>query len=128
SGFLRLEDFRKFVDATPVLKAIELSNYGEVFLNPQLVDILEYAHRKRVAISFANGVNFNTARDEVIEALVKFQVRAITCSIDGASQETYEKYRVRGDLETVLTNIERLNEFKLVHNSKWPILTWQFVV
>src|SRR5262249_34425499 len=103
-------------------------NYGEVFLNPQLVQILEYAHSKGVAISLANGVNFNNAKDAVIEALVKFEVRSITCSIDGASQETYEKYRVRGNFETVMRNIKRLNEFKRIYVTKWPVLTWQFVV
>src|SRR5438045_2208141 len=61
SGFLRFEDFRRFLDATPFLKNLELSNYGEVFLNPQLAKILEYAHSKGVAISLANGVNFNNA-------------------------------------------------------------------
>ena len=110
------------------MKKLELSNYGEVFLNPQLVKILEYAHSKSVEISFANGVNFNNAKDYVIEALVKFKVRSITCSVDGASQPTYEKYRVRGNFETVIRNIERLNEFKLIYETKWPVLTWQFVV
>ena len=34
----------------PLLEQVEISNYGEVFLNPQLLPILEYAHQKNVAI------------------------------------------------------------------------------
>jgi MoaA/NifB/PqqE/SkfB family radical SAM enzyme len=128
SGFLRFEDFRKFLDSAPFLKKIERSNYGEVFLNPHLLHILEYAHARKVAITLQNGVNLNNVKDEVLEGLVKYEVRAITCSIDGASQETYEKYRRRGNFETVMSNIERINELKLVYESRWPILTWQFIV
>src|SRR6516165_12088787 len=55
SGFLKFKDFQRLVDLNPRLKTIEIANYGEVFLNPQLVDILEYAHRKRVAINILIG-------------------------------------------------------------------------
>jgi hypothetical protein len=59
---------------------------------------------------------------------VKYQVRDITCSIDGASQETYQLYRVRGNFDTVIRNIERINHFKRIHRSEYPRLSWQFVV
>src|SRR5262245_58765730 len=65
SGFLRLEDFRKLVDRNPALERIELSNYGEIFLNPQLLAILEYAHRKSIAITLENGANLNHVKDDV---------------------------------------------------------------
>ncbi len=45
-----------------------------------------------------NGVNLNHARDEVLEGLVKYRVRGVKCSIDGASPETYRVYRIRGNL------------------------------
>ena len=35
------------------LKRIELSNYGEAFLNPSLLHFLAYADQKGVAISIA---------------------------------------------------------------------------
>ena len=128
SGFLRFEDFRDFLDRNPFVRRIELSNYGEVFLNPHLLKILEFAHSKGVRISAANGANLNTVKDEVLEALVKYQVRSIACSIDGASQETYRIYRVRGNFDNVIANIRRINHYKQLHQSKFPRLTWQFVV
>jgi MoaA/NifB/PqqE/SkfB family radical SAM enzyme len=113
SGFLRLDDFRKLLDENPSLTLIELSNYGEIFLNPRLPQILELAHRRNVAVNAANGVNLNHVRDEVLEAVVKFQLRIMTCSIDGASQETYRRYRVRGNFDKVIGNIRRINEHEL---------------
>ena len=128
SGFLRLDDFRKLLDDNPSLALIELSNYGEIFLNPQLLQILELAHQRNVAMSAANGVNLNNVRDEVLEAIVKFRLRAMTCSIDGASQETYRRYRVRGNFENVIGNIRKINEFKRLYRSELPRLCWQFIV
>lgn len=127
-GFLRFEDFRDLVDRNPELKRIELSNYGEAFLNPNLLEILEYADRKGVAISLDNGANLNHAKDEILEGLVRHRLRLLTCSIDGASPETYRKYRVRGDFDMVIRNVERINHYKGAHASEFPRLQWQFVV
>jgi Radical SAM superfamily len=122
SGFLKFDDFRKLLELNPLLKQVEISNYGEVFLNPQLLRLLEYAHQKDVAISIENGANLNYVRDEVIEGLVKFQVRVLTCSIDGATSESYRKYRVRGNFDKVISNIEKINSYKDRYKSTVPKL------
>src|SRR5690242_19181276 len=85
SGFLRAENFRALLDESPWLEHVELSNYGEIFLNPQLPAILELAYERGVAVSARNGVNLNTVRPDVLEAVVRYEMRAMTCSIDGAS-------------------------------------------
>jgi MoaA/NifB/PqqE/SkfB family radical SAM enzyme len=116
------------LESNPLLEQVEISNYGEVFLNPQLLPILEFAHQKNVGISIENGANLNYVRDEVIEGLVKFQVRVMTCSIDGATSESYRKYRVRGNFDKVISNIEKINSYKARYKSTVPKLVWQFVV
>ena len=96
SGFLRFEHFRALLDENPQLQEIELANYGEIFLNPELLQIMTLAHERDVCLTADVGANLNDVRDEVLEGLVKYRVRSMTCSIDGASQETYGRYRVRG--------------------------------
>jgi MoaA/NifB/PqqE/SkfB family radical SAM enzyme len=128
SGFLRLDDFRGLLDRNPQLRQVELSNYGEMFLNPQLLEILQLAYSRKVVLTATNGVNLNHARDEVLEGLVKFQLRRMTCSIDGASAKTYETYRVRGNFDAVIGNIEKINRLKQAYRSKFPLLRWQFIV
>ena len=81
-----------------------------------------------MALSLRNGVNLNHAKDAALEGLVKYGVRMVSCSIDGASPETYRKYRVRGDFNTVIANIERINHYKQLHRTELPQLRWQFVV
>jgi MoaA/NifB/PqqE/SkfB family radical SAM enzyme len=76
----------------------------------------------------SNGVNLNHVSDEVLEGVVKFKLRRMTCSIDGASQETYRLYRVRGNFDKVIGNIRKINQFKLLYCSEFPRLVWQFIV
>ena len=49
---------------------IELSNWGEIFLNPDLPNILAYSYQKSVALTASNGVNLPTVKPEVLEAVV----------------------------------------------------------
>lgn len=128
SGFLKLVDFVAFLDKNPFIKEIELSNNGEIFLNPQLLDILRVAYERGVDIYASNGVNFNTVSDEMLEALVKYGVKKITFSIDGASQEIYSKYRRNGNFDTVINNIRKLNEYKKKYDSFFPLMKWQYVI
>jgi len=126
-GHLRLEDFKRLIDDNPRVREIEISNYGEVLLNPEFLPILQYAHEKRVSLRADNGVNLNFARPEALEGLVRYRLRSLTCSIDGATQATYEHYRVGGVLQKVLDNLAAINEFKNRYRSVYPRMAWQFV-
>lgn len=126
-GFLKFERFRKLIEQNPSLVHIELSNWGEIFLNPELIKIMEYAYKKNIALTASNGANLNTVKQEVLESLVKYKFRYITCSIDGASQETYSQYRVGGNFERVVENIKIINQYKEFYRTDFPILTWQFI-
>ena len=127
-GFLPFDNFRRFVDNSPKIRLIELSNFGEIFLNPELLEMFRYAYRKKVHLTAFNGVNLNTVTDNVIEGLVKYKVKGLTLSIDGASDKIYAVYRINGDFKQVIKNIERINYYKNKYKSRWPILRWQFVL
>lgn len=128
AGVLKFSDFKKFVDMNPFVKSIELSISGEVFLNPELPQILEYAYRKGVSTQIMGGTNFNYVSDEAMEALVKYRVKEIAIAIDGASQEIYVKYRRKGNFDKVIENIKKLNRIKEKYNSHYPDLHWQYVL
>jgi MoaA/NifB/PqqE/SkfB family radical SAM enzyme len=127
-GYLKAEHFKKFVHSNPWIKRIELPNYGEVFLNPEIKDIFEYAHYKGVQLTIISGTNFNTVSQDVIESLVKYKITDITISLDGTSNETYQIYRKGGNFDQVIKNIRTVNHYKQKYNSEFPRLAWQFVV
>jgi MoaA/NifB/PqqE/SkfB family radical SAM enzyme len=121
------DQFSRLLSENPWIKEVELSNWGEIFLNPGLLQIMEVAQRYQVALTADNGVNFNSVSEDVLDGLVRLKFRRINCSIDGATQDVYQIYRRRGDLNKVLANLERLNHFKKVYQSEVPKMRWQFI-
>lgn len=88
---------------------------------------MKFSFEQKVALTADNGANMNNIPADVLEGLVKYQFRSITCSIDGVSEETYGQYRRGGKLQDVLTNIGKINDLKRLHQSPYPILNWQFI-
>lgn len=127
-GYLKYQDFFDFIKKHSHIEQIEISNNGEVFLNPDLAKILSLANERGLNVTIGNGTNFNTVTDEMLELLVKTQVSFINISIDGASQEIYSLYRRNGDFDKVISNIKKLNAYKKKYNSVYPILQWQYIL
>ncbi len=127
-GFLSAADFSALLDANPWVRHVELSNWGEIFLNPELAAIVEVAHRRGVTLSADNGTNFNRVAPGVLAALVEFKFHSLNISLDGATQAVYEKYRVGGQLDRALENVRELNRLKAKAKSEFPRLNWQFIV
>jgi MoaA/NifB/PqqE/SkfB family radical SAM enzyme len=127
-GYLKFIDFKNLIDLNTWIKKVELSNWGEIFLNPDLESIVKYAYEKNVLLKAGNGVNLNTAKENILESFVKYNFRTVSVSLDGATDETYRKYRIGGDLNRVIDNIKKINEYKQKYNSEYPKLYWQFVI
>ena len=126
-GYLKYEDFKKFVDNNK-FREIELANKGEIFLNPELDEIIKYANLKGIRLTADTGVNFNDVSETTLENLVKYKFKRISISIDGATPETYSIYRRGGDFNKVINNIKKVNQFKEKYASEFPRLTWNFIV
>ncbi len=127
-GYLKFKDFKKFVDDNDFIERIELSQKGEIFLNPELDEIIEYAHLKNIFLTANTGVNLNTVSEKTLENLVRYKFGKLTVSLDGATGETYKIYRRGGDFDVVIDNIKKINYFKEKYNSEFPKLTWQFIL
>ncbi len=127
-GYLKFKEFERFINKNPQINKIEISNNGEVFLNPDLEKILLLANDRNIEISIGNGTNFNTVSDQMLELLVKTGVSFLNISIDGASQRIYSMYRRNGDFNKVISNLKKLNVCKEKYNSEYPVLQWQYVL
>ena len=75
AGHLKVADFERLLSDNPEIREVELSNYGEMFLNPQLPDLLACAYERQVVVSGSNGVNLNFASEAALNAVVKYRVR-----------------------------------------------------
>ena len=128
SGYLKFEDFKALLETNPQLRHVEFENRGELFLNPDLLKLIEEGSKRNIVMTADSGTNLNFVHEGVLEGLVKYRFRSLLCSIDGASPETYKIYRVGGDFERVLTHLREINRHKALYHSEYPELCWQFVV
>lgn len=127
-GYLKFADYKEFIDKYSNITSVGISNKGEIFLNPELNKILEFSHDKGVKLSAWSGVNGNYIPDNIAELLVKTDFQGLTFSIDGATNEVYKIYRVGGNIENVFENIRKINFYKKKYKSKYPFMTYKFIV
>jgi MoaA/NifB/PqqE/SkfB family radical SAM enzyme len=128
SGYLKFKDFKKFVGQYPNFKNIEIAGLGEIFLNPELDSIIEYAYEKKINLTAFIGVNLNNVSEKTLEHMVKYRFKHLTVSIDGVSNSTYQIYRKGGNLTRVIDNIKKINHYKSKYKTAYPEMTWQFIV
>ena len=106
---------------------VELHNWGEPLLNKNIPDLIRIATDKGVGTTISTNFSF-PFNEERAEALVASGLTTLGVSLDGASQETYEQYRVNGNLDKALENVRRINEAKRKLGSSTPRLIWEFHV
>ena len=124
---LNLDQFKRIFDQVKdSVFNISLYNWGEPFLNRDIFSIVEYASSSGCAVTVHS--NFNIFDDLMAERAVSSGLTHIYLSIDGGTQETYEKYRRGGELSQVVKNIDLLVSKKKSTKSRFPILTWKYLI
>ena len=112
---------------SPYVFNISLYNYGEIFLVKQLEKYFRVARKNRIGLTLSSNLSMHLS-DETIENLIKYKINTLIISCDGTTQEAYEKYRKKGDINVVFQNIKRISLFKKRLKSRFPTLVWQFLV
>ncbi len=127
AGRISVQDFRAFVDriAAQTYRLI-LYNWGEPFLHRQIIKMIGYAHQKKMSTSISS--NLNLLPREGAEALVLSGLDDLIVSCDGLSQETYERYRVGGELEKLVANMDAISAAKKKLGRSNPNIEFQFLV
>lgn len=126
-AFMKLDNYKTmFNQVKDYALSVALYNWGEPFLNKQIFDIIDYTRSQKVGTTIHSNLNhFNeTMADEIVQS----GLTHLYLSIDGASQEVYSQYRVKGHLDQVVNNVKLLVEARKKANSKLPFITWKYLV
>ena len=99
---------------------------GEPLLHPDFFEMLKYAKSKNIYTATSTNAHFLDY--ESAKNVVKSGLDRLIISIDGVSQESYEKYRKGGDLNKVLEGTRNLLKVKNELKSTKPYIIFQFVV
>ncbi|MDZ7784574.1 MAG: radical SAM protein [Halioglobus sp.] len=120
------ETFTRTIDeVAPYAYEVNLHNWGKSLLHPLIFDMIEYVNGKNIATNMST--NFNRASDDKIDKLITSGLEYLILSIDGITQDTYAKYRVRGNVNKVLGNVEKLIRRRKELGSHTPFIEWQFI-
>jgi radical SAM protein with 4Fe4S-binding SPASM domain len=99
---------------------------GEPYLNPQFLDMVKYAADKKIYT--ATSTNAHYLNDANAKRTIQSGLDRLIISIDGTTQETYQQYRIGGQLNKVLDGAKNMVKWKREMKSKTPFIIFQFLV
>jgi wyosine [tRNA(Phe)-imidazoG37] synthetase (radical SAM superfamily) len=110
------------------LRSLKFYNYGEPFIHKDCMRMLRYVKEADPRISVLINTNGTQIGPERQKELVDLGIDMLVFSVDGTTQESYEQYRVGGDLATVLGNMRGVLEYRKREGKRIPKVLWQYIL
>jgi sulfatase maturation enzyme AslB (radical SAM superfamily) len=127
-GIMSVELFRKIVDECVELGIthVRMHNYGEAFIDKQLVDKVRYAKSRGIQEvgAISNG---SLITEAVARGMIEAGLDAINISVDASGKEVFEATRIGLKYDKVIGNIERLVRLRAELGKRRPKLILSFV-
>ena len=129
AGMLDFDLFRRVVDETgAALVRIDFFNYGEAFLHKRAVEMCEYIKSRFPHIYLYTSTNGLALTEAQARRLVHSGIDEVTFSIDGATPESYVKYRQRGRFDVAIANLRAMADEKHKAARDLPFLNWRYIL
>jgi hypothetical protein len=129
AGMLDYGLFTRVMDeAGPSLGRVDFFNYGEAFLHKRAVEMCEYIKAKFPHIYLYTSTNGLAFTDASARRLVRSGIDEVTFSIDGASQDTYARYRRRGRFDLAIANLRAMVDEKRQAGLDVPVVNWRYIL
>jgi MoaA/NifB/PqqE/SkfB family radical SAM enzyme len=127
-GIMRFDLYRKIVDECAELRITHLRvhNYGEPFVDRELVEKVRYAKRRGIQEvgMISNG---SLITEDVARGMIESGLDAINISVDASGKEVFEATRIGLKYDKVIANIERLVRIRTELGKRRPKLILSFV-
>lgn len=127
-GDIDFDLYRKIINEfSPYLLNLILYFQGEPFLNKDIFRLIEYSGKEKKIFTTCS-TNGHYLNEKNAEKTVRSGLDKLIVSMDGTTQEVYEQYRKKGDLNKVKEGIKNIVYWKKHLNSKTPFIVIQFLV
>ena len=127
-GMLEFENFKKLVDQIKDFALqLSLQNWGESTLVKDFPKMIRYATDAGIFSRLSTNFSVNYT-DEYFEEFLRSGLGRLVIDIDGTTQEVYEKYRIGGNLKTVLENTKKAMKMKREMGLKYPVIQARMIV
>jgi radical SAM protein with 4Fe4S-binding SPASM domain len=127
-GIMDMDLYKKVIDECVELGIghVRMHNYGEPFLDKQLVEKVRYAKSRGIPEvgMISNG---SLITEELARGMIDAGLDAINISVDASGKETFERTRVHLEYDTVIDNIRTLARLRKELGRKRPKLILSFV-
>ena len=111
----------------PYVFRVDLFNWGEPLLNKHFADVVRYAKASSAYVSTSSNLSMELTNRQ-IEDLVVSGLDKLVVSLDGVTEEKYLKYRVGGNFDLVMHNMQAIVQKKERLGLAHPTVVWQFLV
>ena len=129
AGMLDYDLFTRVVDEVgPSAARMDFFNYGEAFLHKRALDMVEYIKSRYPHVYLYTSTNGLALTEEGARRLARSGIDEVTFSIDGATQDSYVKYRQRGDFAKAIRNLTALCDEKRKHGLDVPFVNWRYIL
>lgn len=124
---MSLDTYRGILDKVArTLLLVILYDEGEPLLRKDICDFVSYTSSLRISTTISSNLSLRLS-DKQIDGLVCSGLTRLVVSMDGMTQEIYERYRKGGDLRLVQENVRRITNAKRKLNSKTPLIELQYL-
>lgn len=127
TGHMQMHTFKSVIDnIAGYAKKIDLWNFGEPFLHPEIFTMIKYATESGIKVRVSTNSTF--LGDEEIDKIFRSNLGSIIVCLDGARKETHERYRIGSQFEQVVDGIRRLCQKKRLLKREHPFIRLQSLV
>lgn len=119
-AFIDVELFISILDQFPDLRELQLQGLGEPLMHPRFFEMVEIAASRGIDVAVNTNLSFMTERNA--EACVTSGLARLHASLDGATPETYERIRVRGNYAKAVRNLQRVLAARRRLRSRTPLV------
>ena len=126
-GKISLTEYQNILNQLPKeLTYLNLYIQGEPTMHPDFPEMIKLAKQKKLYTSTSTNGHFITPN--LAHKIVQAGLTRIIFSIDGTTQDSYDKYRTGGQLSKAINGFINIAEAKVNLQKHYPIVIFQFLV
>ncbi len=127
-ALMSFDMFRRVIDQVKDhVYLVAFWSWGEPFLNKEAFRMISYAKEQGLLVHTSTNGHFCNTREQAGK-VIESGLDSLIVALDGLDQETYEKYRRGGNLQTVIDTIRNIVSERASLGAFNPLITLRFIV
>ena len=107
---ISLPEFCNFINEIKIPpKGMGFGVNNEPLLNKDIFNMISFVNKKGITSTLFS--NFTLSNTFSIEDIVNSGIKYICIGLDGIDQQSYSKYRIGGNFDTVINSIKQIQEY-----------------